>query len=266
MKKHISTGQGDVYYFADLEFPGRPTVVLLHGLSSNHTTWDTIVERLHTEKINSIAWDQRGHGHSDKVKRRSNYRLPVFSDDLYRILNAENVTHANFVGYSYGVPILLELAKNHADIIDGLVLISGNFVSPNKYMRLGLLSPLLYGLFQLGGWLMFPQFRKKYYYYKHGEASGYWQSTIRGLSTMPLSINAWMFSLVFPMNYRRVLSIIKAPTVIVRADHDPFFSAAEAAEMAKTMPNAHLFSPKHPSHFVASRSQDEISDLILSTV
>lgn len=266
MKKHVTTEQGDIYYFADLEFPGRPTVVLLHGLSSNHTTWNAMVERLHNEKINSIAWDQRGHGLSDKRKRRSNYRWPVFSDDLFRILEAENIAHANFVGYSYGVPILMELAKNHADMLDGLVLISGNFTSPPVYMRLGLLTPLLYGLFQLGGWLLVPQFRKKYYYYKHGEASGYWQSTIRGLSTMPLSVNAWMFSLVFHMNYRRVLPTIKAPTVIVRADHDPFFSASEAADMAKTMPNARVVSPKHPSHFVASRSQDEISDLILSTV
>ena len=261
--KKVRTKAGEICYWADRSFPGRPTVVLLHGLSSNHTTWEPMLARLKKERINSIALDQRGHGHSDMTRRSSLYRIPVFADDLERVLETEEVGQAVFVGYSYGGPVLLEYARRHPDSVLGLVLISANCVSPVRYMGLSFLAPVLYGLLQVLGYLLVWQHRSRYHYYKHGEASGYWQSTLRGLKTMPISVNLWMLSQMFVIDFRSILPAIKAPTLIIRAEHDPFFSVAEADYMVAKMPDAKVVVPKHPSHFVASQGQEEIADLVV---
>ena len=54
------------------------TVMLLHGLSSNHTTWLNFMETLAARGIRSIAPDLRGHGFSDKSKHKAWYALSVF--------------------------------------------------------------------------------------------------------------------------------------------------------------------------------------------
>jgi len=238
----------------------------LHGLSSNHTTWDAMVKKLQKAEINTLIWDQRGHGNSDMTRKASLYTFPVFAEDLYQILQAESIEKASFVGYSYGGPILFELAKSHPEMVEHLVLISANCISPPYYMGVGFVTPVLYAFYTLLGWLLLWQSRKKYYYYKHGDASGYIQSTLRGYTTMPLSVNFWMLAQMFRLDYRSLLPRLTMPVLIIRAEHDPFFSATEARYMARSLPNARITSPKHPSHFVASHAQDEIADMVISFI
>jgi alpha-beta hydrolase superfamily lysophospholipase len=70
-QKQIETPQGRIAYFMTPPRAGAPVVLLLHGLSSNHTTWRPLMETLSARGFVCIAPDVRGHGHSDKTKRRS---------------------------------------------------------------------------------------------------------------------------------------------------------------------------------------------------
>lgn len=262
-EKWIETENGKVFYYTNTPFTGRPTVVFVHGLSSNHTTWTNITKALHAQNFNSIAVDLRGHGLSDKRKTRSLYQFSVFSDDLYQILKAERVNRAVLVGYSFGGYVALDFAVRHSELVDGLILISANYVNPLVYKGIGFLTPICYGFLQLLSFLLLWQKKKRYSYYEHGKGRGYWHSVWMGLNTMPLSVNFWMLSQVGKLDFRKTVGTIQAQTLIIRAKHDPFLSRAEAEDMARAMPNAKIIVSNHKNHFLASQSQDEVSKIIL---
>lgn len=262
VEKCISTAGGNIYYQYISSFPGRPTVVLLHGLSSNHTTWNVIREELYIKGYNSLAVDLRGHARSDKRKVHRFYRWSTFTDDLHQILEQEQLERPILVGYSYGGPIALNYAATYPNAVEAMVIISTNYVNPLEYARLGFLAPLCYCALQVAGWLLTWQRRKEYIYFQQEKSGGYLQSVWIGLNTMPLSINMWMLSQMFILNLKSVLPKISAATLVVRGEKDPFVSAAEMGDMVRLLPNGELQTTHYTGHFVASRAQHELSDLI----
>ncbi len=261
-KKSVDTGQGEIFYFLNAPYAGKPTVVFLHGLSSNHTTWIYPMKALQKNGYNSLAVELRGHGLSDKTKKRDLYKLPVFANDLKLILEKENVKNPALVGYSFGGAIVIYYAARYQKE-GSLVLVSASHVSPLIYKKLGFLAPAAYWFLQILAFLLLWQGQKKYRYYRHGESRGYWQSVWTGLNTMPLSVNFWMLSEVVRLNLKSILPRVKVPTLIIRAKNDPFVSPAEARDMAASLPKSEIAVPKSPSHFIASRSQKELIEIIL---
>lgn len=265
-ERHINTKSGKISYYKDEPSPGKPFVVFLHGLSANHTTWLLVIKILHENGYNSLALDLRGHGSSDKTRKRSLYKLPVFTDDLKRIIEIERIKKFFLVGYSFGGSIAIDYAIKYPDSLLGLILISANHTNPLRYKGIEFLTPLGYGFLNLLAFLLLWQKRKKYYYYKQGESRDYWHSVWIGLNTMPLAVNFWMLAEMGRLDFKKTIANIKAPTLIIRAQNDPFLSVAEARDIIKTIPKAEIVIPKHPSHFLASRAQEEIAQIILDFV
>ncbi len=265
-EKFIETNNGEIFYYTDVLSSESPTVVFLHGLSSNHTTWLNAAEILHKNNINSIAPDLRGHGLSDKTKKSPLYSFGVFSDDIKKIIDNEGLSKIILVGYSYGGSIAIDFTIRYPEIVDGLILISANHVSPFKYRGINFLSLPAYYFLNALAFLFLWQSRKNYYYYKQGQSKGYWHSVWVGLNTMPLTVNFWMLSRMMLINFKNKISLIKAPTLIVRAKNDPFLTEAETNDMAKSIKNAKIIIPEHSSHFLASRSQNEIAEIIVSFI
>ncbi|MCX6702871.1 MAG: alpha/beta fold hydrolase [Candidatus Wolfebacteria bacterium] len=91
LEKWVDTKNGKIFYYLDESFPGKSFLIFIHGLSANHTTWLSFIEAARERGYNSLALDLRGHGLSDKAKRKSLYATDVFSEDLDLILKAENI-------------------------------------------------------------------------------------------------------------------------------------------------------------------------------
>ncbi len=265
-EKLIETNNGKIFYYTDILSSQDPTVVFLHGLSSNHTTWLNAAEILRKNNTNSIAPDLRGHGLSDKTKKRTLYSFSVFSDDIKKIIDNEGLSKIILVGYSYGGSIAIDFAIRYPEVMDGLILISANHVSPFKYRGINFLSPLAYYFLNALAFIFLWQKRKNYYYYRQGQSKGYWHSVWVGLNTMPLAVNFWMLSRMLLINFKNIISLIKAPTLIIRAEGDPFLTEAETKDIAKAIKNAKIIIPEHGSHFLASRSQNEIAEIIVGFV
>ncbi len=262
-EKSIQTENGKIFYYLDAAFPGRPTVVLLHGLSSNHTTWINAMNILHKHKYNSMAMDIRGHGLSDKTKKKELYELPVFSKDLDLIVKKEKISDFILAGYSFGGQIALDYAARFPEFAKGLVLISVNHANPLEYAGLRFLTPVAYGCINLLAYLLLWQKRKKYHYYRHGKAVGYWDSVWDGLRTMPISVNFWMLANEFQINLRSAAKHIKIPTVIVYGGNDAFITGKEMKEMANEISGSEIIVSSNPDHFVGTNSQDETTKIIL---
>ena len=261
-QKFIETANGRIYYFLDQPYPERPTVIFLHGLSANHTTGDNITDALRHFQLNFLLPDLRGHGHSDKSKNKDFYKLSVFTEDLKKIIQQENLSKVILIGYSFGGYIALDYAAKNPASVASLILISANHVNPLVYKKLGFLTKPVYATINFLAWLLLWQKRNQYAYYDQKTATGYFNSTFTGFTTMPLSVNLWMLAEVFKLDLSRDIANIACPTLIARSKGDLFFSAGEACDMAKKIPSARIFTIKKATHFLASRHQENIIEFI----
>lgn len=95
-----------------------PAVVLLHGLSFDHTLWEP--QRTTLEDAHRVhRYDLRGHGRSSApVAGRSHL------DDLLEVLDHLGIGRASLVGLSLGANVALAAAAYHPDRVARLVLAS----------------------------------------------------------------------------------------------------------------------------------------------
>jgi pimeloyl-ACP methyl ester carboxylesterase len=265
-KKFIDSGRGKIYYSLQKSGQNPASVVFLHGLSSNHTTWIEIMKELEKNGLSSLALDLRGHGHSDKTRRRGWYKISIFSEDLEKIVEREKLDNFILVGYSFSGAIALDYYFQHPEKVKGIILISANHTNLLKYKKIAWLTPVLKNLINGFGWMLLWQKRKKYYYFEQGKSKGYWDSTLKGFGTMPLSINYWMLSESGSFDYSQDIKKIKCPVLIIRSSQDIFFTRKEMDEMSQKIPDCEAITLNETSHFLATAHQDKIKELIVNFI
>ncbi|MEV0685641.1 alpha/beta hydrolase [Nocardia sp. NPDC050378] len=87
--------------------PGKPTVVLVHGLASSFRVWDEVVPRLDT-CANIVA-----------VQLESSTSIEADADDVAALLASEAIV----VGHSRGGLVASALAERHPELVTALVLL-----------------------------------------------------------------------------------------------------------------------------------------------
>lgn len=106
------------------------TVILLHGNGMESRYLSKMFEKL-AEKFNVIAIDIRAQGFSTAGEK--SFSVELFADDILEFCEKKNIKKASFVGYSDGANIALWIAKKRKEIINKLVLISGNYKEEGLY-------------------------------------------------------------------------------------------------------------------------------------
>lgn len=103
---------------------GRP-IVAVHGFASDYrlnwvgTRWQ---ETLTHAGFRVVGLDCRGHGHSDKPHDEASYAMPVMAGDVARLLDHVGVERADYLGYSMGARIGLELILEEPNRLSRAVL------------------------------------------------------------------------------------------------------------------------------------------------
>ena len=95
-------------------------VLLLHGLAGNSRTWRAVQPAL-SETHEVIAPDMLGHGES--AKPMGDYSLGAFASGLRDLLAVLDVPSATIVGHSFGGGVAMQLAYQHPELCDRLVLV-----------------------------------------------------------------------------------------------------------------------------------------------
>ena len=257
-QKWLDSEKGKICYFLNRGSEKLPSVIFLHGLSANHTTWIAAAEKLSQLGFSCLMLDLRGHGYSDKTKKRSWYKIPVFTEDLNKIVEKEKLSQAILVGYSFGGFIALDYTIKYPGKMAALVLASTNHTNPLKYKHLNFLTWPAYSVVNLLAYFLIRQRRKKYYYFNQATDLGYWRSVLKGYLTMPLSINFWMLSEIANIDFSQDIERINCPTLILKSQSDPLVSSREAADMAHKIKLSQLAVLDETSHFLASRHQEKI--------
>ncbi|EFC80546.1 alpha/beta fold hydrolase [Parafrankia sp. EUN1f] len=99
-----------------------PPVVLVHGIAGTTADWARVAPDLATTR-RVIAYDQRGHGASDRADGRSSYTFDLLLADLVALLDALGLTAVDLVGHSMGGVVALRCALEHSDRVRSLVLV-----------------------------------------------------------------------------------------------------------------------------------------------
>lgn len=124
-KSFISNGVKLSYIDAGPMAPVQPyPVLLIHGFASNvATNWVNTgwVAELTRHGYRVVAFDNRGHGSSQKLYALEDYGAPLMAEDAFGLLEHLAIQRAHVVGYSMGARIAAFLALAHPDRVARLV-------------------------------------------------------------------------------------------------------------------------------------------------
>jgi len=105
------------------EGEGEP-ILLIHGFASNvAANWidPGWVKTLTQAGRRVIAYDNRGHGHSDKLYDPALYGAPAMAEDARRLLDHLGVERADVLGYSMGARIAAFLTFAHPERVRSVI-------------------------------------------------------------------------------------------------------------------------------------------------
>jgi pimeloyl-ACP methyl ester carboxylesterase len=103
---------------------GEP-ILLIHGFASNYRmNWvgPRWVETLSQAGRRVVAFDNRGHGQSEKLYALEDYRADLMVRDAVNLLAHLGVERADVMGYSMGARIASFLALEHPNLVRSLIL------------------------------------------------------------------------------------------------------------------------------------------------
>lgn len=100
--------------------PGTPTVVLVHGWTMDHTSWDRVADALPRtlgRGVRVLRFDHRGHGGSAPAPKGT-ATVARLADDLAELITAR-VPAGPIVlaGHSMGGAAMMALAEQHPDLV-----------------------------------------------------------------------------------------------------------------------------------------------------
>ncbi|BDG04900.1 alpha/beta fold hydrolase [Anaeromyxobacter oryzae] len=98
---------------------GEPAVVFVHGLGSDLEVWRAQLDHVRLHHA-AVAYDQRGHGESDRASDGV-YTIDALAADLDAVIHALKLRRVVLVGHSMSGAVLTTYAGRHPDVVAGLV-------------------------------------------------------------------------------------------------------------------------------------------------
>lgn len=105
---------------------GKPTLVLLHGLTANGACW-TGLARIFEKEFDIIMPDARGHGESDVPDY--GYRYEDHANDVIGLISSLKLPPVVLLGHSMGGMTAAVVACRSPKLLRGLILADPAFVS-----------------------------------------------------------------------------------------------------------------------------------------
>ena len=96
-------------------------LVFVHGLGSSSQDWK-FQTAFFAEHFQTVTYDVRGHGQSEKVK--GPYSVPLFAEDLAVLLDELGIEKAHIVGLSMGGWIAFQFVVDYPEKVHSLTIVN----------------------------------------------------------------------------------------------------------------------------------------------
>jgi len=248
----------------------NPALLMVHGLGDEADTWRHVIPPL-SEKFYVIAMDLPGFGRSDKPNLK--YTPSFMINGIINLMDACEIQKAVLMGSSLGGIFSHQIAIDHPDRVESLILIGGTLLPSIskgnwgiKLMALPLLGEWFYTKLRKDPDAAYDSIRDVYYDLDHmpeedreflyervnkrvwsdGQRRAYF-STLRELS-------AWMRK-----NQNNSVSLLKdlgLPTMVVRGEYDQLFSENNLEPLLKIQPNITKVTIQNAGHLPHQEKPD----------
>ncbi|MDH3726361.1 MAG: alpha/beta hydrolase [Myxococcales bacterium] len=263
--------------FVETHGTGTPAIVLIDGIGCDGFAWRYLQPRLAT-RHQVVHSHFRGHGRSGPPVERDQLSIEDLARDLRDVCDHLEIESAVFAAHSMGVQVALEFYRQHADRVAGLVLMCGTFGRiTTTFHGTDLLDQVLPGLIRAAR--SFPGLARAVWgrvpaaiafrvacagreldaeRIQEEDFQRYWEHA----ALMDPDVFLRMLQLAGAHDARGYLEEVRAPTLVVAAEHDTFTPMALAEEMAQTIPDAELEVIPEASHAAPVEQPDRIAERI----
>ena len=115
--KKITTADNlDIYYWVNWKSGMKDFLVLHPGASMNHSSLETLEQRLNERGYATIIFDQRGIGYSVAPAEQKYYSLEKHSQDLQKIIEKEGLEKPDLVTHSFGFMPAVDYAARTGNV------------------------------------------------------------------------------------------------------------------------------------------------------
>jgi pimeloyl-ACP methyl ester carboxylesterase len=201
---------------------GRPLVMLHSGLGNIESSFSKVMP-LFAGSRRVIAIEQQAHGRTADIDRSLSHEQ--MADDTAELLSQLEIEQADFVGYSMGGAVALQLAVRHPALARKLAIVSGGYYNTEGY------EPDTLDMIQ-----------------RLGPNDPHWPADVTQGFQRFASAERWpaavkRFHQVFS-SFRGVrqahLRSIRAHTLLVTGDQDPMIRVEHTNQLARLLPHAEL--------------------------
>ena len=220
-----SINEMEMYY--EIHGQGEP-LLLLHGFTGSGSNWE-LVFNYPLEGYRLIIPDMRGHGRSTNPSNEFTHRQSAL--DVFALLDRLEIDRFKAIGLSGGGNTLLHMATQQPDRVETMILVSATTYFPEQARAI--MRQMTPESRSDDEWKLMRE------WHKHGDEQ---------------ILALWRHGNAFRNSYDDMnftppyLSKIRAKTLIVYGDRDPFYKVDIASEMYKAIPQSYLWIIPNGGH------------------
>jgi len=246
---------GDVHLAYQAIGEGKRDIVLVLDWASHlEAVWEQPFVQEFITSLNRCArvlwFDMRGVGLSDRVVEDA-VAPEDWMEDVRAVMDSAGSKEATLVAHGHGTQMALMSAATHPDRVASLVLINGfaRFSRANDYP--GGIPPaaadtLLEGIVQTWGTGLTAAYLGPSVASDPGVQE--WYGRVERFAATPGTALAKMRA-ILSLDVRRVLPLVRAPTLVVQNRDDAFVRSAHGRYLAEHLPNARLLERDSADHW-----------------
>lgn len=268
--RHLKIHGHDVRYRMAGE---GPVIVLIHGMAGSSRTWREVMPLL-TPKYTVIAPDLLGHGES--AKPLGDYSLGAYASGLRDLLvGALGIERATLVGQSLGGGVAMQLAYQHPELCERLVLVgSGGLGREVSWLLRALTLPAAEYVMPL----LFPRFARRggdkltRFFHERGVRAPHFAEMWRAYASLTETPNRHAFirtlrAVIDPGGQTvsakdRLYLAAAVPTLIAWGDHDDIIPVAHAYAAHELMQGSRLEIFEGAGHFLHAEEPARFAALL----
>ena len=246
---------GDVHLAYQAIGEGKRDIVLVLDWASHlEAVWEQPFVQEFITSLNRYArvlwFDMRGVGLSDRVVEDA-VAPEDWMEDVRAVMDSAGSKEATLVAHGHGAQMALMSAATHPDRVASLVLINGfaRFSRANDYpggIPLAAADTLLEGIVQTWGTGVTAAYLGPSVASDPGVQE--WYGRVERFAATPGTALAKMRA-ILSLDVRRVLPLVRAPTLVVQNRDDAFVRAAHGRYLAEHLPNARLLERDSADHW-----------------